>query len=64
MLEMDERLPGATGVDLAKALSTLDAGVIEGTLSVEPDELAAAHERIAQLDAELALTQGCLRAVR
>lgn len=32
----------------------IDAGVIEGTPSVEADELAAAHKRIAQLEAELA----------
>lgn len=31
--------------------------VIEGTPSVEADELAAAHKRIAQLEAELALTR-------
>ena len=35
----------------------IDAGVIEGTPSVEADELAAAHKRIAQLEAELALTR-------
>jgi transposase len=33
------------------------AGIIEGTTSVEADELAAAHKRIAQLEAELALTR-------
>jgi hypothetical protein len=35
----------------------IDAGVIEGTASVEADELAAAHRRVAQLAAELALTK-------
>ena len=34
----------------------IDVGVIEGTRSVEADELAAAHKRIAQLQAELAFT--------
>jgi hypothetical protein len=34
-----------------------DASVIEGIPSVEADELAAAHKRIAQLEAELALTR-------
>jgi putative transposase len=33
------------------------ASVVEGIPSVEPDELAAAHKRIAQLEAELALTR-------
>lgn len=35
----------------------VDAGVIEGVPSVEADELAAAHKRIAALEAELALTR-------
>jgi hypothetical protein len=35
----------------------LDAGVIEGIPSAEADELAAAHRRIAALEAELALTR-------
>jgi putative transposase len=40
-----------------KRQALVDAGVIEGTASVEADELAAAHKRIAQLEAELALTR-------
>jgi putative transposase len=40
-----------------KRQALIDAGVIEGTPSVEADELAAAHKRIAQLEAELALTR-------
>src|SRR6201993_5652055 len=40
-----------------KGQALIDAGVIEGTPSVEADELAAAHKRIAQLEAELALTR-------
>ena len=40
-----------------KHQALIDAGVIEGTPSVEADELAAAHKRIAQLEAELALTR-------
>jgi transposase-like protein len=47
-----------------KRQALIDAGVIEGTPSVEADELAAAHKRIAQLEAELALNRRCLRAVR
>jgi transposase-like protein len=39
-----------------KRQALIDAGVIEGTPSVEADELATAHKRIAQLEAELALT--------
>src|SRR6478609_12030789 len=35
----------------------IDSGVIEGVPSVEADELAAAHKRIAALEAELALTR-------
>jgi putative transposase len=35
----------------------IDAGLIEGTPSVEADELAAAHKRITQLEAELVLTR-------
>jgi hypothetical protein len=35
----------------------IDASVIEGTPSVEADELAAARRHIAQLEAELALTR-------
>jgi transposase-like protein len=34
-----------------KCQALIDAGVIEGTPSVEADELAAAHKRIAQLEA-------------
>ena len=34
-----------------------DGGVIEGIPSVEAGELAAAHKRIAALEAELALTR-------
>jgi transposase-like protein len=40
-----------------KRQALIDAGVIEGVPSVEADELAAAHKRIAQLEAELALTR-------
>ncbi len=40
-----------------KHQALIDAGVIEGTPSVEADELAAAHKRIAQLEAELVLTR-------
>jgi putative transposase len=40
-----------------KRQALIDAGVIEGTPSVEADELAAARKRIAQLEAELALTR-------
>jgi putative transposase len=40
-----------------KRQALIDAGIIEGTPSVEADELAAAHKRIAQLEAELALTR-------
>jgi transposase-like protein len=40
-----------------KRQALIDVGVIEGTPSVEADELAAAHKRIAQLEAELALTR-------
>jgi putative transposase len=40
-----------------KRQALIDAGVIEGTPGVEADELAAAHKRIAQLEAELALTR-------
>ena len=39
-----------------KRQALIDAGVIEGIASVEADELAAAHKRIAALEAELALT--------
>ena len=35
-----------------KRQALIDVGVIEGTPSVEADELAAAHKRIAQLEAE------------
>jgi transposase-like protein len=38
-----------------KRQALIDAGVIEGIPSLEADELAAAHKRIAQLEAELAL---------
>jgi transposase len=40
-----------------KAQALIDAGVRDGTPSVEADELAAARARIAQLEAELALTR-------
>jgi transposase InsO family protein/transposase-like protein len=40
-----------------KRQALIDGGVIEGTPSVDADELAAAHKRIAQLEAELALTR-------
>ncbi len=40
-----------------KRQALVDAGVIEGVPSVEADELAAAHKRIAVLEAELALTR-------
>lgn len=36
-----------------KRQALIDSGVIEGTPSVEADELAAAHKRIAALEAEL-----------
>src|SRR3954462_14249906 len=39
-----------------KRQALIDSGVIEGVPSVEADELAAAHRRIAALEAELALT--------
>jgi len=40
-----------------KRQALIDAGVIEATPSVEADELAAARKRLAQLEAELALTR-------
>lgn len=40
-----------------KRQELIDSGVIEGIASVEADELAAAHKRIAALEAELALTR-------
>jgi transposase len=40
-----------------KAQALVDAGVRDGTPSVEADELASAHRRIAQLESELALTR-------
>jgi putative transposase len=40
-----------------KRQALIDAGVIEGIPSVDADELAAAHKRIAQLEAELTLTR-------
>jgi len=40
-----------------KRQALIDAGVIEGIRSVEDDGLAAAHKRIAALEAELALTR-------
>lgn len=40
-----------------KAQALIDAGVNDGVPSVEADELAVAHRRIAQLEAELALTR-------
>src|ERR1700741_919178 len=43
-----------------KRQALIDAGVIEGVPSVEADELAAAHKRIAQLEAALAFPRdGC-----
>jgi putative transposase len=38
-----------------KRQALIDAGVIEAIPSVQADELAAAHKRIAALDSELAL---------
>ncbi|WP_245671726.1 transposase [Nocardia amamiensis] len=51
-----------TGISAAtlfkwKAQALVDAGVREGVPSVEADELASAHRRIAQLEAELKLTR-------
>jgi transposase-like protein len=40
-----------------KRQALIDVGIIEGTQSVEADELVAAHKRIAQLEAELALSR-------
>jgi|SRR5271163_694 len=40
-----------------KRHALIDAGVVEGIPSVEADELAAAHRRIAALETELALTR-------
>lgn len=40
-----------------KRQALIDAGVIEGIPSVEADELAAAHKRIAALEAEFALNR-------
>ncbi|MBF6221780.1 transposase [Nocardia abscessus] len=40
-----------------KAQTLVDAGVREGVPSVEADELASAHRRITQLEAELKLTK-------
>lgn len=40
-----------------KRQALIDAGVVEGIPSVEADELAAAHKRIAALEAELTLTR-------
>lgn len=40
-----------------KRQALIDAGVVDGVPSVEADELAAARKRIAQLEAELALTR-------
>jgi len=40
-----------------KRQALIDVGVIEGVPSVEADELAAAHKRIAALEAELTLTR-------
>jgi transposase-like protein len=40
-----------------KRQALIDAGVIDGIASVEADELSAARKRIAQLEAELALTR-------
>jgi putative transposase len=40
-----------------KRQALIDAGVIEGIPSVEADELSAARKRVAQLEAELALTR-------
>ena len=47
-----------------KRQALIDVGVIEGTPSVEADELAAAHKRIAQLEAELSVDPGCVRVVQ
>jgi transposase len=40
-----------------KRHALIDAGVIDGIASVEADELLAARKRVAQLEAELALTR-------
>lgn len=40
-----------------KAQALVDAGVRDGIPSIEADELATARKRIAQLEAELALTR-------
>src|SRR5215208_3129000 len=40
-----------------KRQALIDSGVIEGIPSMDADELAAAHRRIAALEAELALTR-------
>jgi putative transposase len=40
-----------------KRQALIDAGVVEGVPGLEADELAAAHKRIAALEAELALTR-------
>ena len=48
---------GISQATLFKRQALIDAGVIEGVPSVEADELAAAYKRIAQLEAELALTR-------
>jgi hypothetical protein len=59
----DRGLPGhafsveAPGTYPKQPPAVSDAGVIEGNPSVEADELAAAHERITALEAELALTR-------
>jgi transposase len=51
-----------TGISAAtlfrwKAQALVDAGMRDGVPSVEADELAAAHLRIARLEAELTLTR-------
>jgi putative transposase len=47
-----------------KRQALIDARVVEGTASVETDELVAAHERIAQIEAELAFDPRCVRAAQ
>ena len=47
-----------------KRQALIDAGVVDGIPSVEADELAAARKRIAQLEAELALTRDACEIVR
>jgi putative transposase len=61
-LRSGEPVAAETGICQAtlfrwKRQALIDAGVIDGTPSSEADELAAARKRIAQLEAELALTR-------